>query len=267
MNRLDGKVAFLSGAARGIGGEAAKLMASVGARVAIGDVLEERGRQTVKEIEAAGGQAMFVPLDGTQEASWSGAIEATVQKFGGLDILVNNAGIFVGKGVEDASMEEWHKLVAVNLTGVVLGTRIALPHLKTSGAKSAHGSAIVNLASVAGLVGSQLDPLYSLTKGGVTLFTKSTALEFGRKGYRIRVNSIHPGVIDTDMGQQTFTMRARALGSNDTEATRKTSLTMHPIGRLGVAEDIAKGIVFLASDDAGFMTGSGLVVDGGYTAQ
>lgn len=267
MNRLDGKVAFLSGAARGIGGEAAKLMASVGAAVAIGDVLEERGRQTVKEIEAAGGRALFVALDVTQEASWSAAIDVTVKKFGGLDILVNNAGIFVGKGVEEASMDEWHRLVAVNLTGVVLGTKIALPHLKTRGAASAHGSAIVNLASVAGLVGSQLDPLYSLTKGGVTLFTKSTALEFGRKGYRIRVNSIHPGVIDTDMGQQTFAMRARALGTNDTEATRKTSLGMHPIGRLGVAQDIAKGIVFLASDDAGFMTGSGLVVDGGYTAQ
>ena len=180
---------------------------------------------------------------------------------------MNNAGIFNGKGVEDASLDEWNKLVAVNLTGVVLGTRAALPHLKAAGQKSEHGSAIVNLASVAGLVGSQLDPLYSLTKGGVTLFTKSTALEFGRKGYRIRVNSIHPGVIDTDMGQQTFVMRAKALGTNDTEATRKTSLSMHPLGRLGVADDIAKGIVFLASDDAAFMTGAGLVVDGGYTAQ
>lgn len=267
MNRLDGKVAFLSGAARGIGGAAAVLMAKAGARVAIGDVLEERGRQTAKDIEAAGGQAMFVALDVTQEASWTAAIDATVKKFGGLDILVNNAGIFVGKGVEEASMEEWHRLVAVNLTGVVLGTKVALPHLKARAVASPHGSAIVNLASVAGLVGSQLDPLYSLTKGGVTLFTKSTALEFGRKGYRIRVNSIHPGVIDTDMGQQTFAMRAQALGTNDTEATRKVSTTMHPIGRLGIADDIAKGIVFLASDDAGFMTGSGLVVDGGYTAQ
>lgn len=267
MNRLDGKIAFLSGAARGIGGETAKLMASVGAKVAIGDVLEERGRQTVREIEATGGQAMFVSLDVTQEASWTAAMDATAKKFGGLDILVNNAGIFVGKGVEDATLDEWNRLVAVNLTGVVLGTRAALPHLKARAHASTHGSAIVNLASVAGLVGSQLDPLYSLTKGGVTLFTKSTALEFGRKGYRIRVNSIHPGVIDTDMGQQTFAMRAKALGTNDTEATRKTSLTMHPIGRLGFAEDIAKGIVFLASDDAGFMTGSGLVVDGGYTAQ
>lgn len=267
MNRLDGKVAFLSGAARGIGGAAAVLMAQVGAKVVIGDVLEERGRQTVRDIEKVGGQALFVPLDVTQEASWAAAMDATVKAYGKLDILVNNAGIFVGKGVEDASMEEWHRLVAVNLTGVVLGTRAALPHLKAAAKSAPHGSAIVNLASVAGLVGSQLDPLYSLTKGGVTLFTKSTALEFGRKGYGIRVNSIHPGVIDTDMGQQTFVMRAQALGTNDSEATRKVSTGMHPIGRLGVADDIAKGIVFLASDDAAFMTGAGLVVDGGYTAQ
>lgn len=267
MNRLDGKVALLSGAARGIGGAAAKLMASVGARVVIGDVLEARGRDTVREIEAAGGQALFVTLDVTQEASWAAAVAATVGKFGALDVLVNNAGVFVGKGVEEASLDDWHRLVAVNLTGVVLGTRAALPALKQSGQRNPHGAAIVNLASVAGLVGSQLDPLYSLTKGGVTLFTKSTALEFGRKGYRIRVNSVHPGVIDTDMGQQTFVMRAQALGTNDTEGTRDVSVRMHPIGRLGVADDIAKGIVFLASDDAAFMTGSGLVVDGGYTAQ
>jgi 3(or 17)beta-hydroxysteroid dehydrogenase len=267
MNRLDGKVAFLSGAARGIGGATARLMASAGAKVAIGDVLDERGRQTAKEIEAAGGQSLYLSLDVTQEASWAAAIDATVKKFGKLDVLVNNAGIFNGKGVEEATIDEWNKLVAVNLTGVVLGTRAALPHLKASGQRSPHGAAIVNLASVAGLVGSQLDPLYSLTKGGVTLFTKSTALEFGRKGYRIRVNSIHPGVIDTDMGQQTFVMRAKALGTNDTEATRKVSTIMHPIGRLGLADDIAKGIVFLASDDAAFMTGAGLVVDGGYTAQ
>jgi len=267
MNRLDGKVAFLSGAARGIGGATARLMASAGAKVAIGDVLDERGRQTAKEIEAAGGQALYLSLDVTREASWAAALDGTVKKFGKLDVLVNNAGIFNGKGVEEATIDEWNKLVAVNLTGVVLGTRAALPHLKASGQRSPHGAAIVNLASVAGLVGSQLDPLYSLTKGGVTLFTKSTALEFGRKGYRIRVNSIHPGVIDTDMGQQTFVMRAKALGTNDTEATRKVSTTMHPIGRLGLADDIAKGIVFLASDDAAFMTGAGLVVDGGYTAQ
>src|SRR5471030_195497 len=256
MNRLDGKVAFLSGAARGIGAATARLMVKAGARVGIGDVLDEPGRKLAKELDA-----LYVHLDVTNEASWAEAMDATVKKYGKLDVLVNNAGIFNGKGVEEATMDEWHRLVAVNLTGVVLGTRAALPYLKKS------KGCIVNTASIAGLVGSQLDPLYSLTKGGVTTFTKSTALEFGRKGYGIRVNSIHPGVIDTDMGQQTFAMRAKALGTNDTEATRKVSTGMHPIGRLGAADDIAKGIVFLASDDAAFMTGSGLVVDGGYTAQ
>jgi 3(or 17)beta-hydroxysteroid dehydrogenase len=255
MNRLDGKVAFLSGAARGIGGATAKLMVEAGAMVAIGDVLDEAGRKTAKEINA-----LYVHLDVTSEASWAEAMDATIKKFGKLDVLVNNAGIFNGKGVEDASLDDWHRLVAVNLTGVVLGTRAALPHLKKSKGN------IVNLASVAGIVGSQLDPLYSLTKGGVTLFTKSTALEFGRKGYGIRVNSIHPGVIETDMGEKTFVMRAQQLGTNDTDKARQTTLGLHPIGRLGVADDIAKGIVFLASDDASFMTGAGLVVDGGWTA-
>jgi NAD(P)-dependent dehydrogenase (short-subunit alcohol dehydrogenase family) len=256
MNRLDGKVVFLSGAARGIGGETARLMSKAGARVAIGDVLDEPGRKLAREIDG-----FYVHLDVTDEASWAAALDATVKKYGKLDVLVNNAGIFNGKGVEEATLDEWHKLVAVNLTGVVLGTRAALPYLKKTKGN------IVNTASIAGLVGSQLDPLYSLTKGGVTTFTKSTALEFGRKGYGVRVNSIHPGVIDTDMGQQTFAMRARQLGSNDTEATKRVSTAMHPIGRLGVANDIAKGILFLASDDASFMTGAGLVVDGGYTAQ
>ncbi len=257
MNRLDGKVAFLSGAARGIGAATAKLMIEAGAKVVIGDVLEERGRQTAKEI---GADAIYMTLDVTSEASWAAAMDATVAKFGKLDVLVNNAGIFNGKGVEEASLEDWHKLVAVNLTGVVLGTRAALPHLKKTKGN------IVNLASIAGLVGSQLDPLYSLTKGGVTLFTKSTALEFGRKGYGIRVNSIHPGLIETDMGQKTFVMRAAQVGTNDTEQARRTTLGLHPIGRLGVADDIARGIVFLASDDASFVTGTGLVVDGGWTA-
>jgi len=155
----------------------------------------------------------------------------------------------------------------VNLTGVFLGTKLAVPALRDRGRTSPHGSAIVNLASVAGLVGSQLDPLYSMTKGGVTLFTKSAALELARKGYRIRVNSIHPGVIQTDMGEQTFVSRARNIGTNDVEAARQIALSSHPIGRLGLPNDIAKGIVFLASDDAGFMTGAGLVADGGLTAQ
>ncbi|MGE0416047.1 MAG: SDR family NAD(P)-dependent oxidoreductase, partial [Acetobacteraceae bacterium] len=161
MSRLDGKVALISGAARGIGGETAQLMAKAGAKVVIGDVLDERGRQTVAAINAAGGQAEYVHLDVTKDAEWQAAIDTATSKFNKLDILVNNAGVFVGKGIEDISMAEWERLVAVNMTGVFLGTKMAIPALRAAGANSEHGSAIVNLASIAGIVGSQLDPLYS----------------------------------------------------------------------------------------------------------
>jgi len=264
MNRLDGKIALISGAARGIGAETARLMVEAGAKVAIGDVLDEPGRQTAAAI---GGEVLYSRLDVTSEADWNAAIAAIVQRFGGLDILVNNAGIFLGKSLEEATLAEWHRLCAVNLTGVFLGTKLALSALRDRGERSPHGSAIVNLSSVAGLVGSSGDPLYSMTKGGVALFTKSAALEFARKGYRVRVNSIHPGTIDTDMGDQVVAMRARQIATNDLDEARRQGLARLPIGRIGTVTDIANGIVFLASDDAGFMTGAGLVVDGGITAQ
>jgi 3(or 17)beta-hydroxysteroid dehydrogenase len=267
MNRLDGKVALISGAARGIGAETARLMAEAGAKVAIGDVLDERGRETARAIESAGAEAIYARLDVTREEDWTAAVTAVTGRFGGLDILVNNAGVFLGMSIEEATLADWHRLCGVNLTGVFLGTKLALPALRDSAQKSPHGSAIVNLSSVAGLVGSTGDPLYSMTKGGVTLFTKSAALEFARKGYRIRVNSIHPGTTETEMGDQVLTMRARNLGTNDLEPARQQALTRIPIGRMGTVTDIAKGIVFLASDDAGFITGAGLVVDGGTTAQ
>jgi 3(or 17)beta-hydroxysteroid dehydrogenase len=267
MNRLDGKVALISGAARGIGGESARLMVEAGAIVAIGDVLDERGRATARTLEKAGGQSLFIHLDVTSEAEWSAAVAVVLDRFGKLDILVNNAGLFLGKDIEAASLDEWQRLCAVNLTGVFLGTKLALPALRDAAIESPHGSAIINLSSVAGLVGSTQDPLYSMTKGGVTLFTKSAALEFARKGYRIRVNSMHPGTIDTDMGDQVLVTRARNLGTNDVAAARAQVIDRLPIGRMGTITDIAKGIVFLASDDAAFMTGSSLVIDGGITAQ
>jgi NAD(P)-dependent dehydrogenase (short-subunit alcohol dehydrogenase family) len=266
MSRLDGKVVLISGAARGIGSETAQLMAKAGAKVVVGDVMDDAGRKTVAAINASGGQADYVRLDVTKEEDWIAAIGLATGRFGKLDVLVNNAGVFIGKGIEEITMEEWNRLVAVNMTGVFLGTRLAVPALREAARASEHGSAIVNLASIAGIVGSQLDPLYSMTKGGVTLFTKSAALEFGRKGYRIRVNSIHPGVIQTDMGEQTFVARAQRSGVNDTAPIRQQVADTVPWGRLGVATDIAKGIVFLASDDAGYMNGAGLVVDGGMTA-
>ena len=267
MNRLDGKVALISGAARGIGAATAARMCEAGAKVVIGDVLEETARETVRAICASGGECSFVALDVTSADSWKAAIATTVERHGELSVLVNNAGVFVGRDIENSSLEDWRRLCDVNLTGVFLGTKLALEELRKAAVGKEGGSVIVNLASIAGLVGSQLDPLYSMTKGGVTLFTKSAALEFAHKGYGIRVNSVHPGVIDTDMGAQTFVSRAAQRGSNDVERARAAATSMHPIGRLGRADDIAKGIVFLASDDSGFMTGAGLVLDGGMTAQ
>src|SRR5580700_5782024 len=264
MNRLDGRVALISGAARGIGAETARLMVEAGARVVLGDVLDERGRETARTL---GDAALYVHLDVTSEEDWTAVLAAALDRFGKLDILVNNAGLFLGKDIEAASRAEWERLCAVNLTGVFLGTKLCLPALREAAQQSPHGSAIVNLASTAGLVGSSNDPLYSMTKGGVTLFTKSAALEFARKGYRIRVNPVHPGTVDTDMGDQVLAIRARNLSTNDLEPARQQTLNRIPIGRMGTVTDIAKGIVFLASDDAAFMTGAGLVVDGGITAQ
>lgn len=264
MNRLDGKVALISGGSRGIGGATAKLMVEAGAKVVIGDVLESQGRETAK---ALGDAATFLRLDVTSTADWDAAVALAESKFGGLDILVNNAGLFLGRDFMDVTMEEWTRLAAVNMTGVWLGTKHCVDALRRAGEKSPQGSAIVNLASIAGLVGSELDPLYSMTKGGVTLFTKSTALNLSRKGYRIRVNSVHPGVIQTDMGAQTFVARAEQTGSNDVDKARDVALSTHPIGRLGVPQDIANAIVFLASDASSFMTGSAMVVDGGVTAR
>ena len=264
MNRLDGKVALVSGGARGIGAETARMMAQAGAKVVVGDILDEATHETAAAITAAGGEARAVRLDVASEDDWSNAVATATRQFGKLDILVNNAGIFIGRDFEEATLEDWNRLVAVNMTGVFLGTRIAAPALRAAGSTSAHGSAIVNLASVAGLVGSVADQLYSMTKGGVTLYTKSTALSFAKKGDRIRVNSVHPGVIETDMGQRAIAKRMSVGGSNDQDAYAKL---LHPIGRMGQADEVAAAIVFLASDDAKFMTGSALVVDGGFTAQ
>ncbi len=266
MNRLDDKVALISGAARGIGAETARLMSQAGAKVVVADVLADVGQATAQTISDEGGDALYLDLDVSREESWTTAVDAAVERFGKLDILVNNAGLFLGQDFEEIALADWDRLVAVNLTGVFLGTRLCAPALRTSAKQSAHGSAIVNLSSIAGLVGAPLDPLYSMTKGGVTIFTKSTALDFARKNDNIRVNAVHPGVIDTEMGQKTIDTGARMFTDNDRDLALQRSIQRHPMGRLGTVDDIARAILFLASDDARFMTGSSLVVDGGLTA-
>lgn len=262
MNRVDGKVALISGAARGLGAQTARVLAAGGAKVVIADILDELGQQTAAEIGQA---AAFVHLDVTDEESWKDAVKFTAAKFGGLHILVNNAGIFRMQSTEETSLADWRRMTAVNLDGVFLGTKSALPMLRESAAKDPVGASIVNLSSVAGLTGTARAAPYCMSKGGVRLYTKACAIEFAP--WRIRVNSVHPGLIDTDMGRDVLVQMAGPRGAAASNAVRDAMISAHPIGRLGVAMDIANGIAFLASDDSAFMTGSELVVDGGMTAQ
>lgn len=266
MKRLDGKVALITGASRGIGAAAAWAMAREGAKLILCDILDIEGETLVQQIRSAGGNAVYCHLDVVHEGEWATTTSLALQLFGGVDVLVNNAGIYLGKRFDEATLTDWCRLCDVNLTGVILGIKTLLPTLRDRGVVTAQGSAIVNMSSIAGLVGSATDPLYSLTKGGITLLTKSLAADFGLQEYRIRVNSVHPGAIETDMGMQTFVARAKALGTDDIEVARHQSLRAHPIGRLGRVEDVAQAIIYLASDESSFVTGASLAVDGGFTA-
>ena len=249
--RLAGKVALISGGARGIGAATARLFAQEGARVVVGDVLEPEGRALEAELSGRGGQAAFVSLDVTREPDWERAVAAAVTRFGKLDVLVNNAGIGGAGRVEDTTLEEWHRVMEVNATGVFLGTRAAIPALRRAG-----GGAIVNISSQLGLVGmDDSSPQYQASKGAVRLLTKHTALQYAQEG--IRANSVHPGPIVTPM-----TEKRRA-----DPAIRARMVSRIPLCRYGEAEEIAYGVLYLASDESRFVTGSELVIDGGWTAQ
>jgi len=249
--RLAGKVALISGGARGIGAATARLFAQEGARVVVGDVLDPEGRALEAELTGRGGQAAFVPLDVTREPDWERAVAAAMSRFGKLDVLVNNAGIGGAGRVEDTTLEEWHRVMEVNATGVFLGTKAAIPALRRTG-----GGAIVNISSQLGLVGmDDSSPQYQASKGAVRLLTKHTALQYAKEG--IRANSVHPGPIVTPMTEKRRadpTIRARMV-------------SRIPLGRYGEAEEIAYGVLYLASDESRFVTGSELVIDGGWTAQ
>ncbi|MFT4726837.1 MAG: 3(or 17)beta-hydroxysteroid dehydrogenase [Granulosicoccus sp.] len=267
MNKLTSKTALITGAAKGIGAQTARLMARNGATVFLADILTDEVEQVAYEINDSGGQATALTLDVSSESSWQAVIQEITVGENQLDILVNNAGYFLGRSFEDATMDEWQKLVSVNMTSVFLGTKLCAPTLRKAGKHSKHGSAIVNLSSIAGLVAAPNDPLYGMTKGGVTMFTKSAAISFANQGDRIRVNSVHPGVVDTEMGQQALDAQAKRMGLADSEQLKTLAAMKHPLGRIANTADIAKAILFLASDDSAFMTGVSMPVDGGYTAQ
>jgi len=249
--RLAGKVALISGGARGMGAVEARLFSQEGAKVILGDVLEDEGRKREAEINASGGEALFVRLDVTREADWQMAIEAGLNRFGTLQVLVNNAGISGRGRVEDTAVEEWDRVMEVNAKGVFLGTKVAIPAMRRAG-----GGSIINISSQLGLVGTDhSSPQYQASKGAVRLLTKATAIQYAKEG--IRANSVHPGPIVTPM-----TEAARA----DPERYQ-VMLSRIPLGCYGQPEDVAYGILYLASDESRWVTGSELVIDGGWTAQ
>ena len=248
--RLKGKIALISGGASGIGAAEAKLFAREGATVVICDKLLEEGTNVENEINETGMNAMFVSLDVRSELEWNNAIQTTIDKFGSLNILVNNAAIYSSVAIENTDVEEWDEIMAVNLRGVFLGTKCAIPHMRRSG-----GGSIVNISSITGLIGTLHGGAYGASKGGVRLLTKYTAIQHAKDG--IRANSIHPGPVDTEM----------ISGNIGTPEGRASSISRIPLGRIAVAEDIASGALFLASDESSFMTGAELIIDGGYTAQ
>ena len=249
--RLAGKVALISGGARGMGAVEAELFVREGAKVVFGDVLEPEGKAVEQRIRVADGEATFVALDVTSEEHWAAAVAAAERLYGRLDVLVNNAGIGSRGRVEDTTLAEWERTMAVNSTGVFLGTKAAIPALRRAG-----GGSIVNISSQLGLVGMDISsPQYQASKGSVRLLTKLTAIQYAKEG--IRANSVHPGPILTPM----------------TEARRADPeiyglmVSRIPLGRYGRPEEVALGVLYLASDESSYVTGSELVIDGGWTAQ
>ena len=267
MGKLDGRTAIVSGSARGIGAKTAAALAREGANVVITDVLEDQGQTTVAELQAAGAQALFMQHDVTSEEDWSRVVDDTVSHFGGLHVVVNNAGVFLEKPIEEMNLEEWRWLSSINLEGVFLGTKHGIRAMKQSCPPGQTSGSIVNLSSVAGIVGSVFSSAYSMSKGGVRLFTKSAALECAFLGYNIRVNSVHPGIINTDMMSEVAHKWQKVNRNDNYDEAWEALGQMQPIGRMGTPDEIAKGITFLATDDSSLMNGAELVLDGGWTAK
>jgi len=255
MNRLTGKVAAITGAALGLGRATAVRMAEEGAAVAVLDVLDHEGQALAEDLTGRGCKARYWHCDVTKEAEVARVLGQVATSFGSLTVLVNNAGISgANKPTHKLTEEEWDHVQAVNVKGVFFCTKHAIPHMQKAG-----GGSIINLSSIYGLVGAGDVPPYHASKGAVRLMSKNDALIYAPD--RIRVNSVHPGFIWTPMVQHF------AADSGDETAARQQIATLHPLGHIGEPDDIAWGCVYLASDEAKFVTGAELVIDGGYTAR
>lgn len=252
MARVEGKVALVTGAASGLGAAAVAMLAGEGARVVAGDLDLEKAQAALQSL---GDRVYALRQDVTSERDWELAVQRVLERFGRLDILVNSAGILLLQDIESTSLEDWRRVHAVNLDGCFLGCKAAIGAMKRSG-----GGSIINLSSVSGLVGGHNLAAYNSSKGGVRLLTKSVALHCARQGYGIRCNSIHPTFIDTPM------LEALLDRAEDPEAVRASLTRQIPLGRLGRTEDVGQMILYLASEESAFVTGTEMVIDGGATA-
>jgi len=254
MNRVKGKVAIVTGAGQGLGKASAVVLAKEGAKVVVADINEVNGQAVVDQITAEGGSAIYQKLDVTSEDNWKTVVGNAVNTYGKLDVLVNNAGVFLGKSIVDTTLKEWRWVMSINLDGYFLGMKTAVPEMIKAG-----GGSIVNISAAGGKVGTVDAAAYDASKGGVRMLSKAAAIEFSKAGhdYNIRVNSIYPGMMKTPMNQP---MR-------DDPVENEICLAWHPIGRYGEPEDIAYGVLFLASDESKFIIGAELSIDGGWTAR
>lgn len=254
MNRVKDKVAIVTGGSLGIGRSACILLAKEGAKVAVTDILDAEGKALIEEIKAMGLIAEFWHLDTSNEENVKQVLTEINEKFGGIDILVNNAGISgINKPTDEITYEEWNAVLKINVNGVFLCTKYAIPHMKSG------GGSIINMSSVYGLVGAADIPPYHASKGAVRLMSKTDALFYAKD--KIRVNSVHPGFINTPMVENFL------KPMSDPKEGLKLLESLHPVGHLGEPDDIGYGILYLASDEAKFVTGSELVIDGGFTAR
>jgi len=256
MGRVQDKIAIVTGAARGIGEAVATMLAREGAQVFVTDLDAAAGESCVQTIRAGGGQAEFLSHDVTREQDWERVTAQVLERCGRLDVLVNNAGIGSESNAEQMPLEEWRRVMAVNLDSVYFGTRFAIGAMRRGG-----GGSIVNIASVEAMVGHPQAAAYNAAKGGVRTYTKSAALHCARDGTGIRVNSVHPGFVRTPM------LDSYLAQTGDPEALLQALVQLHPLGRLGRPEDVAWGVLYLASDESRWVTGSELVIDGGFLAQ
>jgi NAD(P)-dependent dehydrogenase (short-subunit alcohol dehydrogenase family) len=255
--RVAGKVVLITGGASGIGLASAEACAREGAAVVITDVNAREGEAQATRLAAEGLAVEFARQDAASEADWKRVVDGVLERHGRLDVLVNNAGIAAIAPIEQETLEGWRRTQAVNMEGVFLGTREAVHAMKD------RGGSIVNISSIEGIIGDPMIPAYNASKGGVRIFTKSAALYCAQQGYGIRVNSIHPGYVGTPLVENAL----GALPAEQAAALQQDLIARIPLGRLAEPREIANVVLFLASDESSYMTGSELVVDGGYTAK